>query len=116
MRFDRVQFAARYERSRYQALVLGRNQTVDFVYASFGRVLTRRVYFAAYGYYRNARDPLGDLYSYDSATAGAYVTARIKRRGSVGLSYSFQHFGTRGLPSADRSLVSLFVGYTRVAK
>jgi len=116
MRFDRVRFAARYERSRYQALVLGRNQTIDLVYASFGRVLTRRVYLAAYGYYRSARDPLGDLYSYDSATAGAYLTARIKRRGSVGLIYSFQHFGTPGLPSADRSLVSVSVGYTRTAK
>jgi hypothetical protein len=116
MRFDRTQFAARYERSRYQALVLGRNQTVDLVYASFGRVLTRRVYFAGYGYYRNARDPVSDLYSYDSATAGAYLTARIKKRGSAGLSYSFQHFGTRGFPYADRSLLTVFVSYTRIAK
>jgi hypothetical protein len=116
MRFDRAQLAARYERSRYQALVLGRNQTVDLAWASFGRVLTRRVYLAAYGSYRNARDPVSDLYSYTSATAGAFLTARIKKRGSVGLSYSYQHFGTRGLPSADRSLLSVFVGYTRIAK
>ena len=116
MRFDRAQFAARYERSRYQALVLGRNQTVDLVYASFGRILTRRVYLAAYGNYRNARDPVSDLYSYDSATAGAYLTVRIKKRGSAGLSYSFQHFATRGFPSADRSLLSVSVGYTRIGK
>jgi hypothetical protein len=116
MRFDRAQFAARYERSRYQALVLGRNQTVDLVWASLGRVLTKRVYFSAYGSYRNARDPVGELYSYESATAGAILTARIKKRGSVGLSYSYQHFGTRGFPSADRSLLSAFLNYTRTEK
>jgi hypothetical protein len=116
MRFDRAQLAARYERSRYQALVLGRNQTVDIVWASLGRVLTRRVYLAAYGSYRNARDPVSDLYSYTSATAGAFLTARIKKRGSAGLGYSYQHFGARGFPSADRSLVTFFVGYTRVGK
>jgi hypothetical protein len=116
VRLDRTQFAARYERSRYQALVLGRNQTVDLVYASFGRVLTRRLYLAGYGYYRNARDPVSDLYSYDSATAGAFLTARIKKRGGAGLSYSFQHFGTRGFPFADRSLLSVFLSYTRVGK
>ena len=71
VRRDRSQLAARYERSRYQALVLGRNQTVDLVYASFGRTLTRRLYLAGYGYYRNAHDPVNDIYSYDSATAGS---------------------------------------------
>jgi len=34
----------------------------------------------------------------------------------VGLSYSFQHFGTRGFPSADRSLLSVFVSHTRIGK
>jgi hypothetical protein len=116
VRLDRAQFAARYERSRYQALVLGRNQTVDLAWASFGHVLTRRVYVAAFGSYRNARDPVADLYSYEATTAGAFLTARIKKRGSTGLSYSYQRFGTRGFPAAQRSLVSVFLGYTRVEK
>ncbi len=116
VRRDRLQLAARYERSRYQALVLGRNQTVDLVYASFGRTLTKRLYLAGYGTYRNAHDPVNDIYSYDSATAGAFLSARIKKRGGAGLSYSFQHFRTRGFPYADRSLVSVFVSYTRTAR
>ena len=116
VRLKRTFFAFRYSRSRYQALVLGRNQTVDLLYASLGRTLSRRVYLAVYGYYRDARDAVSDLYSYETEVVGATLGVRIGKRGSAGVSYDFRHFHTRGIPGADRSTVSFFVGYARAFK
>jgi hypothetical protein len=115
-RFKRTFFAARYSRSRYQALVLGRNQTVDLFYASLGQVLSRRVYLSLYGYYNDAQDAAGDLYSYETALAGAALGARLGKRGSAGVSYDFRHFKASGLPGGNRSSVSFFVGYARAFK
>ena len=116
VRLKRTFFAFRYSRSRYQALILGRNQTVDLLYASLGRTLSRRVYLALYAYYRNAQDAVSDLYSYDTAVAGATLGVRIRKRGSAGVAYDFRHYHTSGLPGANRSSVSFFVGYARAFK
>jgi len=116
IRRKRTFFAFRYEHSRYQALVLGRTQTADLLYASFGRTLSRRVFLAAYAYYHDSRDPVDELYSYETALAGASLGIRIRKRGSAGFSYNFRHFKAGGLPRADRSTVSFFVGYARAFK
>ena len=116
VRLKRTFFAVRYTRSRYQALVLGRNQTVDILYASLGQTLSRRVYLTVYGYYHNADDPVGELYSYETGLAGATLGARLGKRGSAGISYNFRHFKAGGLPAANRSSVSFFVGYARAYK
>jgi len=116
VRLKRTFFATRYTRSRYQALVLGRNQTVDLFYASLGQVLTKRLYLSLYGYYNDAQDPISDLYSYETAFAGAALGARLGKRGSAGVSYDFRHFKASGLAGADRSSVSFFVGYARAFK
>jgi hypothetical protein len=116
VRLDRTFFAFRYSRERYQALVLGRNQTVDLLYASVGRTLSKRVYLAGYAYYRNARDAVSDLFSYDTGVAGATLGVRIRRRGSAGVSYDYRHYHARGLRGASRSTVSFYVGYARAFK
>jgi hypothetical protein len=116
VRLKRTFFAARYTRSRYQALVLGRNQTVDLFYASLGQSLSKRVYLSLYGYYNDAQDPVSDLYSYETGLAGAALGARLGKRGSAGVSYDFRHFKASGLTGAGRSSVSFFVGYARAFK
>jgi hypothetical protein len=116
VRMKRTFFAARYTRSRYQALVLGRNQTVDLFYASLGQTLSKRVFLSVYGYYNDAQDPVSDLYSYETALAGASLGASLGKRGSAGVSYDFRHFKASGLSGADRSSVSFFVGYARAFK
>ncbi len=116
VRLKRTFFAARYSRSRYQALVLGRNQTVDLLYASLGQTLSKRLYLSVYGYYNDAQDAVADLYSYETGLAGASLGARLGKRGSAGVSYDFRHFKASGLPGADRSSVSFFVGYARAFK
>jgi len=116
VRLKRTFFAFRYSRERYQALVLGRNQTVDLLYASVGRTLTRRVYLAGYAYYRSARDAVSELYSYDTGVVGATLGVRIGKRGSAGITYDFRHYHTRGLRGANRSTVSFFVAYARAFK
>jgi hypothetical protein len=116
VRLKRTFFALRYSRSRYQALVLGRNQTVDLFYASLGHTLGRRVFLAVYGYYHDADDPVYDLYSYESGVVGTTLGARIGKRGSAGISYDFRHFKASGLPGANRSSVSFFLGYARAFK
>ena len=115
-RLKRAFFAARYSRSRYQALVLGRNQVVDFVYASLGWTASRRVYLGVYGYYRNSRDPVDDLFSYDTGAVGVSLGARLGKRGSAGLSYDFRHFQTGSFPGADRSVLSFSLSYSRTVK
>ena len=116
VRLKRTFFALRYTRSRYQALVLGRNQTVDLLYASLGQTLSKRVFVSVYGYYNDAQDPVSDLYSYETGLAGASLGARLGKRGSAGVSYDFRHFKASGLPGANRSSVSVFVGYARAFK
>ena len=116
VRLKRTFIAVRYTRSRYQALVLGRNQTVNLLYASLGQTLSRRVFLAVYGYYNDAQDAVGDLYSYETGLVGATLGARLGKRGSAGISYDLRHFKASGLPSANRSSVSFFVGYARAFK
>ncbi|HXK10298.1 MAG TPA: hypothetical protein VMT70_11680 [Vicinamibacteria bacterium] len=116
VRLKRTFFAARYSRSRYQALVLGRNQVVDLAYGSLGRTVSRRVYLAAFAYYLNARDPAFDLYSYETSVAGVSVSTRIKKRGSAGFSYNFRHYQPTGLIASDRSSISVFASYSRAYK
>jgi hypothetical protein len=116
VRLKRTFFAVRYTRTRYQALVLGRTQNVDLFYASLGHTLSRRVYLALYGYYHDADDPVDDLYSYETGLVGASLGARLGKRGSAGVSYDLRHFKASGLPGANRSTVSFFVGYARAFK
>ncbi len=115
VRLEHSSLYFRYERSRYQALVLGRNQTVDLVFGSAGHTLSKRVWAAAYGYYRRARDPI-DLYSYDTAAVGGSLIGRFAKRTSGGLSYEYRDFYPRGFQSADRSVLSFFVAYSRISK
>lgn len=116
MRLKRGLVAARYTRTRYQGLISGRNQITDVLYASFGHTFSRRLFFAAYGYYRDARDQLGTGYSYDAVLVGASLGLRIKQRSSAGVSYGFLRFRNRPLPAAERSVVSLFLAYSRTGR
>jgi hypothetical protein len=116
LRLKHTRLVARYTHTRYQGLVTGRNELTDLAFASLSHRLGRRLSATIYGYYRDARDPLATLFSYDTAAAGATLTARIKKRSDTGFSYLFQHFRASPAPAADRSLLTFFVGYTYASK
>jgi hypothetical protein len=116
LRLKRTSFAARYDRTEYQGLIIGRNQVANLVYATLSHSLTRRIFGSAFGYYRSAADQFGPSYSYDTTLAGASLSARIKKRGSAGVNYTFARFQAGSLPAASRSAVSMFVGYARTSK
>lgn len=115
-RFKRTLLMARYTRTRYQGLINGDTQVSDVVFASLGHTLTRQVFVSAYGLYSDGQDELSPLYSYERTVLGASLSARIKKRGSAGVSYSFLRFNSGGLPAAESSVISLFFGYSRTEK
>jgi len=115
-RFKRSILSARYTRSRYQGLIVGRSQVTDVAYASLSHTISRRVSVSGFGFYRDARDELQRRYSYDTTMAGASLSVRIKRRTSAGASYNFLRFHTGNEPAAHRSMVTLHVSYSRALK
>jgi len=115
-RFRHSRFSARYTRSRYQGYITGRSEVSDDVYASLGQMIGKRVTVSGYAYYRNAQDRLQSQYYYGTTTAGASLGVRIKRRTNAGVSYSLLHFRTQNVPSASRSMISLYIRYSRALK
>lgn len=117
VRLKRTSIALRYGRSRYQGVVVGRSLNTSDAFASLGHTFGKKVFGAVYGLYRSARDESRDLYAYDDLLGGASITVRIERRWRLGASYSYSRFD-RGaaLGAANRSVVSISLGYTRVMK
>jgi hypothetical protein len=115
-RLKRSMFSARYTRSRYQGLIVGRSEVTDVAYASLGHTIGRRVSVSGFGYYRDARDELQRRYSYDTTMLGSSLSVRIKRRTSAGVSYNFLRFHTQNAPAAHRSTVTLHVSYSHLLK
>jgi hypothetical protein len=116
LRLDRTSVAARYTRSRFQGPVLGRSQVSDVVFASVGHTFGKRLFGSVFGYYRTASDDLDRSYTYSDAVLGASLALRIKRRGNIGGSYTFQHFDSAGFPATSRSTLSVSLGYSRTWK
>ncbi|HXB57673.1 MAG TPA: hypothetical protein VN461_23130 [Vicinamibacteria bacterium] len=116
LRLKRTTIAARYDRTQYQGLIVGRSQVADLFYGLVSQSLTRRLFLSAFGYYREAGDQFDSTYAYDTILAGASVGARIKKRGSAGVNYTFARFHAGSSPAASRSAVSVFLGYARTNK
>jgi hypothetical protein len=115
-RLKRTTFSTNYTRTRYQGLISGRSEITDVVYASLAHTISRRVSVSGLGYYRDSRSEVNRGYSYATTMLSASLGVRIKRRTTAGASYNFQRFQTRNTPSAERSVVSLYVGYARAFK
>jgi hypothetical protein len=115
-RLKRTTFSTNYTRTRYQGLISGRSEINDVFYASLAHTIGRRVSVSGLGYYRDARSDLDRGYSYATTMLSASFGVRIKRRTTAGASYNFQRFQTRNTPSAERSVVSLYVSYARAFK
>ena len=98
-------------------MILGRSQVIDDLFGSLGHTFGKRVSGAVFGFYRTAKDPIRDLYSYDEALVGTSIRVRIGRRWHFATSYSYVHFnGGAVLAGASRSVLSVSLGYTRVMK
>jgi hypothetical protein len=116
VRLRRTSIAFHYDRTRYQGLIVGRNQITNQVYASVSHVLARRVSLVGYGYHHDAATELDRGYSSATTLLGASVNVGIRRRTSASLSYSFLRFGALGLPTANSSMVNLSLSYARTWK
>jgi hypothetical protein len=111
-RLKRTTISARYGHTRYLGLILGHSQETDQVFASVGHVLGKRTHISAYGSHRNARDAQVATYSYSDSLLGVSLSVRIKKWGTVGLSYSYRRFDPGGsLPVVSPSVFSGSFGY-----
>ncbi len=117
LQLKRTAIALRYGHGRYQGVILGRSQVTNDLFGSLGHTFGKSVSGAVFGFYRNASDPVQDLYSYDQALAGTSISVRIGRRWNLAGSYSYAHFNAgAALAGANRSVLSVSLGYVRVMK
>jgi len=110
LRLERTTLASRYQRNRYQSLFAARNYTTDSLFASFGHRFSRRLSLSAYGSGRAAYDARGEVGSYRTFLVGTSLGTRVKKRTSLGTSFTYQRFDRRPAPPVSRYVLSAFVG------
>lgn len=115
VQLKRTSIALQYGHVRYQGVITGHSQITDDGYLTLGHTFGRKVFGTVYGIYRNTHDQVA-LYAYDEILGGASIGARIDKRWNLAVSYSYSHFDRGVLSGANRNVLSMSLGYSRIMK